>query len=78
MKKRLGEFAGVFDIADDNTPGKWEFQFRVNDRAISTGVTPMELGETVRNTYFGSEVMRLQRGAARSQIDGSLPQRRTG
>lgn len=62
VKERLAEFAGVYDIADDNTPGKWEFQFRVKDRALATGITPMDLGETVRNTYFGAEVMRLQRG----------------
>ncbi|MCP4885382.1 MAG: efflux RND transporter permease subunit [Planctomycetaceae bacterium] len=62
VKERLGEFAGVYDIADDNTPGKWEFQFRVKDRALATGVTPTDLGRTVRNAYFGAEVMRLQRG----------------
>lgn len=61
-KQRLGDFVGVYDIADDNTPGKFEFQFRVKDSALSTGVTPTELGQTVRNAYFGSEVMRLQRG----------------
>ena len=43
-------------------PGKWEFQFRVKDRALATGVTPTDLGQTVRNAYFGAEVMRLQRG----------------
>ncbi len=62
MKVRLSEFAGVYDISDDNTPGKWEYQFKVKDEALATGVTPMDLGETVRNTYFGAEVMRLQRG----------------
>ncbi|QDT06351.1 Multidrug resistance protein MexB [Rubripirellula lacrimiformis] len=62
VKARLGNFAGVYDIADDNTPGKWEFQFRVKDSALATGVTPTDLGETVRNVYFGAEVMRLQRG----------------
>ncbi|TWT50261.1 Multidrug resistance protein MdtB [Rubripirellula amarantea] len=62
VKTRLADFAGVYDIADDNTPGKWEFQFRVKDRALATGVTPSDLGETVRNVYFGAEVMRLQRG----------------
>ena len=61
-KTRLGEFTGLYDIADDNTPGKWEFQFRVKDRAQSTGVSATDLGQTVRNAYFGSEVMRLQRG----------------
>ncbi|MBB3204762.1 multidrug efflux pump subunit AcrB [Rhodopirellula rubra] len=62
MKKRVEKFAGVYDISDDNTPGKWEFQFRVKDTALSTGVTPTDLGQTVRNTYYGAEVMRLQRG----------------
>ncbi|WP_442506200.1 efflux RND transporter permease subunit [Novipirellula sp. SH528] len=62
IKSRLADFSGVYDIADDNTPGKWEFQFKVKDRALATGVTPMDLGDTVRNAYFGAEVMRLQRG----------------
>ena len=62
IKDRLREFAGIYDLSDDNTPGKWEFQFRVKDRALATGVTPIDLGQTVRNTYFGAEVMRLQRG----------------
>ncbi|MGB1926152.1 MAG: efflux RND transporter permease subunit, partial [Rubripirellula sp.] len=78
VKDRLGRFAGVFDIADDNTPGKWEFQFRVNDRAVSTGVTPMDLGETVRNTYFGAEVMRLQRGRHEVKLMVRYPKEERG
>ncbi len=62
MKEKLAEFEGVFDIADDNNPGKWEFQMKVKDQALSTGITPTDLGETVRNVYYGAEVMRLQRG----------------
>jgi multidrug efflux pump subunit AcrB len=61
-KAKLATFDGLFDIRDDNTPGKWEFQFNVKDRALATGVTPAMLGETVRNAYYGAEVMRLQRG----------------
>lgn len=61
-KERLAQFNGVYDISDDNAPGKWEFQFAVKDSAIATGVTETDLGETVRNAYFGAEVMRLQRG----------------
>lgn len=61
-KAKLATFAGVFDIRDDATPGKMEFQFRVKDRAIAMGITPLDLAETVRNAYYGAEVMRLQRG----------------
>ena len=62
VKEHLGTYRGVYDIADDNTPGKWEFQFAVKDSAIATGLTETDLGETVRNAYFGAEAMRLQRG----------------
>jgi len=62
IKEKLGEYTGVYDIADDNSPGKWEYQFAVKESALATGVTETDLGETVRNAYFGAEVMRLQRG----------------
>ena len=78
IKQRLGEFAGVYDIADDNTPGKWEFQFRVKDRALATGVTPTDLGETVRNAYFGAEVMRLQRGRHEVKLMVRYPEEERG
>jgi HAE1 family hydrophobic/amphiphilic exporter-1 len=75
VKKRLGEFAGVYDIADDNTPGKFEFQFRIKDTALATGVTPTDLGRTVRNAYFGAEVMRLQRGRHEVKLMVRYPER---
>ncbi len=62
VKKRLAKFQGLYDIGDDNTPGKWEFQLKVKDRALATGVTENDLGVTIRNAYYGAEVMRLQRG----------------
>lgn len=77
-KERLGQFSGVYDIADDNTPGKWEFQFRVKDSALATGVTPTDLGQTVRNTYFGAEVMRLQRGRHEVKLMVRYPEEERG
>ncbi|MEM1227222.1 MAG: efflux RND transporter permease subunit [Planctomycetota bacterium] len=74
MKDRIADFSGTYDIADDNTPGKWEFQFRVKDRALSTGVTPTDLGQTVRNSYYGAEVMRLQRGRHEVKLMVRYPQ----
>lgn len=62
IKRKLATYTGVYDIADDNSPGKWEFQFAVKDGALATGVTETDIGETIRNAYFGAEVMRLQRG----------------
>ncbi|MEX0724868.1 MAG: efflux RND transporter permease subunit [Planctomycetaceae bacterium] len=61
-KKRLQEFPGVFDIADDSRPGKWEFQLKIKENAVAMGIPLQELAETVRASYYGEEVMRLQRG----------------
>ena len=61
-KEWLGECPGVFDLADSDTPGKWEFRLRIKDDAQSLGITEQELADTIRNTYFGNEVMRIQRG----------------
>ncbi len=62
VKAYLGTFTGVYDIRDDATPGKLEFQIRVKDRAQSMGITSADLAETIRNAYYGAEVMRMQRG----------------
>lgn len=61
-KAELATYAGVYDIRDDATPGKIEFQIKVKDSAQSMGVTSADLADTIRNTYYGAEVMRLQRG----------------
>ena len=61
-KQKLETFAGVYDVDDDSRPGKWEFQVSVKDRAKSMGVSSQELANTIRASYYGAEVMRLQRG----------------
>jgi multidrug efflux pump subunit AcrB len=61
-KAKLSTYAGVYDIRDDSNPGKTEFQFTIRDQAKSLGVKQDELSEAIRSAYYGSEVMRLQRG----------------
>ncbi len=61
-KASLAKYPGVVDIDDDSRPGKWEYQIRVKDEAKALGVTVADLAETVRASYYGEEVMRLQRG----------------
>ncbi len=61
-KTQLAEYGGVVDIRDDSKPGKWEFQIKLKERAKSLGITLAELAQTIRASYYGEEVMRLQRG----------------
>ena len=61
-KSKLNEYSGVRDVADDSRPGKWELQLKVRDDARSLGVPLETVARTVRSSYYGDEVMRLQRG----------------
>jgi len=61
-KEWLAQYDGVIDIDDDSRPGKWEYQVKVKPRAEAMGVSLAELAGTVRASYYGEEVMRLQRG----------------
>ena len=61
-KAKLATYQGVFDIEDDSSPGKWEYRIRVKESAQSLGVTTADVAETIRASYYGEEVMRLQRG----------------
>ena len=58
----VARYPGVVDLRDDSRPGKLEYQLNVKEGAKSMGITAADLAETVRASYWGEEVMRLQRG----------------
>lgn len=74
-KAKLAETSGVFDIADNDAPGKWEYRLRVKDKAAAMGVTTADLAETVRAAYYGEEVMRIQRGRHEVKIMVRYPRK---
>ena len=61
-KAKLATYPAVFDIDDDSRPGKWEYRVRVKGDAQTLGVSTADVAETLRSSYYGAEVMRLQRG----------------
>ena len=61
-KEWLAQYPGVIDIDDDSRPGKWEYQIKVKPKAEAMGVSLADLAGTIRASYYGEEVMRLQRG----------------
>ena len=61
-KEWLTQYPGVIDIDDDSRPGKWEYQIKVKPRAEAMGVSLADLAATIRASFYGEEVMRLQRG----------------
>ena len=61
-KAQLSSNPGVKDVIDDSQPGKYEFRITIKPEALSMGIPLRDLAETVRGSYYGEEVMRLQRG----------------
>lgn len=62
VKAKLAEYPYVSDIATDTRAGKWEYRIKVRDDAKAMGVSLADVAGTVRASYYGEEVMRLQRG----------------
>lgn len=61
-QQKLAEYPFVFDVATDTRQGKWEYRIKVRDDAKAMGVSLADVAGTVRASYYGEEVMRLQRG----------------
>ena len=61
-KTKLANYHGVYDVADGDEVGKWEFDLKILPRAEAMGITLDDLASTVRAAYYGEEAMRLQRG----------------
>ncbi len=73
-KEWLAQYPGVIDIDSDSRPGKWEYQIRIKPRAEALGVSLEDVASTVRASYYGEEVMRLQRGRHEVKLMVRYPQ----
>jgi multidrug efflux pump subunit AcrB len=73
-KEWLAQYPGVIDIDDDSRPGKWEYQIKVKPRAEAMGVSLADLAGTIRASFYGEEVMRLQRGRHEVKLMVRYPQ----
>ena len=62
IRQRLGDFPGVYDIADSLNTGKPEIKLSVTPAGEALGITLAELGRQVRQAFYGEEAQRIQRG----------------
>ncbi|MEM7473571.1 MAG: efflux RND transporter permease subunit [Planctomycetota bacterium] len=58
----LEQYPGVHDVTAGGRPGKWEYRLQIKDEAKAMGIPLSTMARTVRASYYGAEVMRLQRG----------------
>ena len=62
LRQALQGYSGVIDITDTFRAGKQEVQLRLLPEARSLGLTMEDLGQQVRQAFYGYEAQRIQRG----------------
>ena len=62
LKARLGEFSGVFDIADTLANGKEEIQIELKPQAHVLGLSRNDIVGQVSQAFNGLQAQRIQRG----------------
>ncbi|HBP55372.1 MAG TPA: acriflavine resistance protein B, partial [Verrucomicrobiales bacterium] len=62
VKARLLEYPNLFDISDTFENGKPELKMKIKPEAELLGLTMTDLARQARQSFFGSEAQRIQRG----------------
>ena len=62
LKERLRTFDGVTDISSSDREGKREIKLQMLPQAEATGLRLAEVSRQVRQSFYGEEAQRLQRG----------------
>lgn len=73
VKIRLATYPTVFDIADSLSNGKEELQVELTEQGKALGITRVSISNQVRNSFFGSQVQRIQRGRDDVRVMVRLP-----
>jgi len=63
VKGFLAEYPGLFDIQSSFRPGKRELKVSLKDHASNLGLTLKDVATQLREGFYGTEVLKVQRGA---------------
>lgn len=73
IKQHLLQIPNVFDVNDTLDSGRSEIQLRLKPEARQLGVTVNDLARQVRQSFYGDEVQRIQRGRNEVKVMLRLP-----
>jgi multidrug efflux pump subunit AcrB len=63
LKEALSKIGSLTDIQDGNVPGLNEVELSLKPKAVNLGLTLGQIMQSVRQSFFGFEIQRLQRGS---------------
>ncbi|MGS0536279.1 efflux RND transporter permease subunit [Pseudoalteromonas sp. SaAl2] len=73
IKVRLATYPTVFEIADSLSDGKEELQVELTDQGLALGLNRTDVLQQIRNSFFGSQAQRIQRGRDDVRVMVRLP-----
>ena len=74
LRNLLAEFDGLYDISDSYRSGKEEFTLTLRPDAALLGLSQADLGNQVRQAFYGEEIQRFQRGRDDVRVMVRYPQ----
>lgn len=73
IKQKLSMYPALFDINDSLDSGRNEIQLTLKPEAQQLGVTVTDLARQVRQSFYGDEVQRIQRGRNEVKVMLRMP-----
>jgi multidrug efflux pump subunit AcrB len=70
----LADFEGVKDVDDGIAEGKPQWNFTLTEEGSNAGLTVAEIGDQLRASFYGAEVLRQQRGRNEVKVMVRLPE----
>ena len=74
LAERVGEFESASQIDDGFSPGNTQFNYAVRPKGASLGLTTIDVGRQLRNSFYGAEALRQQRGRNEVKVMVRLPE----
>lgn len=74
LAAKLRDFPPVKDIDSGYTPGKVQFNYKINAWGESLGLSAADVGRQIRNAYQGTIALRQQRGNNEVTVRVRLPE----
>jgi len=74
LARVVATYPRVKDVDDGFQPGKPQLDFTVTDEGKSLGITAADIARQVRNSFYGAEAVRQQRGRNEIKIMVRLPE----
>ncbi|MCV6626785.1 MAG: efflux RND transporter permease subunit [Cellvibrionaceae bacterium] len=73
VRERLGTYPTLFDISDNLSDGKEELRLELTEQAKALGMSRSQIIRQVRQSFYGIEVQRIQRGRDEVRVMLRLP-----